>query len=419
MEEVERICNPSECTGCFACYNACNHSAIIFQMDNEGFRRPTINKEKCVGCKRCITVCPVNSPSKRNGVPLNVYSGWCRNDEIRISSSSGGAFTELASFFIREMKGVVFGVTLTNNLEARHILVNKVSDLHLIQGSKYIQSNVGDSYSIVKKRLREGQNVLFSGTPCQIAGLKNYLGQDYPNLFTVDLICHGVPSERVFHDYINYLETRIGHVVYEVKFRCKKRSWIFFNMAVNGHIDKNGRKVYDYEGGYYSDPFIRAFLRDNILRPSCYACNYTSTQRLADFTMADWWGYVQSSKVDKDFEKKGVSLILCNTEKSCKLIEKLNLVLKPRNLESAKRTNLSLCKPFAEPASRKTFWQDYDKLSFGEIIKKYMAPERLTPTLYVRYKLSSGFFRRLLLFVCRKYEEICLKLHFPVIKIKI
>lgn len=418
MEAVTEICNFTECTGCFACYNACGHSAISMKLDNEGFRRPVIDANVCVGCKKCIGVCPVNSPVNRNEQPMFIYSGWSKDDETRNRSASGGAFTELARFIIEKRNGVVYGVAMDENLEACHIKIDNVDDLLKLQGSKYIQSNVGNTYNDAEELLKQGTIVLFSGTPCQIAGLKNNLRHDYENLFTVDLICHGVPSGRVFKDYIRYLSNQLGHKVYDIKFRCKKTSWIFFNIAVNSHVEKKtGRLTYEYEGAYYSDPFIRAFLRDNILRPSCYQCKYTSTSRVADFTIADWWGYKAENENDKDFEKKGVSLIFCNTNKACEIIPYLQLELRNRTAESAKHTNVSLTHPFAMPESRGEFWVDYNDFGFDKILKKYLKPESLSPTQFVHYKLKQSFIRKTLLLICRKYERFCNIFQIPIIKI--
>jgi len=419
MESITIICDSSKCTGCYACYNTCDHSAISMITDNEGFSRPKINSYLCIGCKKCQKVCPVNNPVERNEIPLTIYSGWSKNEDIRLSSASGGAFTELAKFFIEQMHGVVFGVAMNEKLEACHIAVEFVDDLSKLQGSKYIQSNINESYRQTEHYLKEGKNVLFSGTPCQIAGLKNYLRKEYQQLYTVDLICHGVPSKRLFEDYIKHLESKLQHRVYDVKFRCKKSSWIFFNMAVNSHVEEKTRKIsYEYEGAYYSDPFIRGFLRDNALRPSCYQCQYTSTKRVSDFTLADWWGYKAEDKCDKDFEKKGVSLIFTNTSKGQYILPQLNMLLKERTLEAALMTNISLQKPFTMPGSRQKFWQDYARMNFSDIVDKWLKPEQMKPMAFIRYKLPDTYLRRILMFVCHIYEKICKVFKFNVLTIR-
>jgi exopolysaccharide biosynthesis predicted pyruvyltransferase EpsI/coenzyme F420-reducing hydrogenase beta subunit len=371
----EEICNQKECTGCSACMNVCPHNAITMTGDEEGFIHPFIDAEKCVDCKLCQKTCPITVSPKLN-TPLKVYSGWSLDKTIRLGSSSGGAFSEIARPVL-ESGGVVFGCGLDENLQAVHMYVEDMEALRTkLSGSKYVQSRIGDSYQKAKSFLKEGRKVLFSGTPCQIAGLRNYLHRDYPNLFTVDIICHGVPSPMIFEDYKKYMSEKHQMLINDVKFRCKKSSWIFFNMTLTGHVEKSNAKK-TYEGAYYEDPYIRGFLRDNFLRPSCYGCKFTSVERTSDFTIADWWGYRKQSQQDNGFRYKGVSLMLANTDKALGLVSFFKMSLRERTLEEAKRTNICLSHPFPMPASRGTFWKDYKALSFDEIVRKYFYPENV------------------------------------------
>lgn len=412
------ICVTKRCTGCYACYNICRHNAISMISDDKGFSYPIINHEICVGCGLCQTVCPAINIVKRNKEPKGIYSGWSRDEETRLASASGGAFSELTKFFVDQLHGVVFGVAMNMNLEASHISIEDISELSKLQGSKYIQSNIDYSYRLVEQRLKEDRKVLFSGTPCQIAGLKNYLRKDYENLYTVDLVCHGVPSKRLFDDYVKHIERVLNRRVYDVKFRCKKNSWIYYNMALNSHFDKGSRQLhYDYEGFYYSDPFIRGFLRDNALRLSCYQCQYASISRVADFTLADWWGYKAVGKEDADFEKKGVSLILVNSEKAKVIMHKINMLLKERTLNEAMETNMSLKQPFPIPNTYVTFWNDYNKMPFDQMIKKWMSPDLLSPSSYIIYKMKDSFFRRILFRLAKKYENLSKKMNLRIVKI--
>ena len=418
MLKVTSICNADQCTGCSACLNACSHEAIKMRLDDEGFIRPEIDNDRCVGCGLCQRICPVNNSIERNQAPLSIYSGWSKNEEIRLSSASGGAFTELASYFIDHLSGVVFGVAMNEKLEACHIAVESLDELPRLQGSKYIQSNINESYRKAEFYLKNGRNVLFSGTPCQIAGLKSFLRKNYTNLYTADLICHGVPSRRLFNDYIKYLEKELHQQVYDVKFRCKKSSWIFYNMAVNSHVEKNSGKVtYAYEGSYYADPFIRGFLRDNALRPSCYQCQYTSISRVSDFTFADWWGYKAERKEDKNFEKKGVSLIFVNTSRAKKLLPQIQLLLRERTIEEAKKTNLSLSKSFIRPQSRQEFWDDYNRMPFNFMIEKWLSPETLHLSRYFYYKMPPSLSRSIVVKTLRVFETIARKIHLKIITI--
>ena len=379
---IENICNLQNCTGCAACKQICTHEAISMQLDEEGFLRPLINQDRCVECRICIKICPVNTQTIKHE-PIKVFSGWSNNEETRLTSSSGGAFVEIAKLILAQ-NGVVFGVSMDSNMLAHHIFIESEKEIYKLQGSKYIQSIIGNAYKDAKQFLQEGRKVLFSGTPCQIAGLRNFLHKDYENLYTVDLICHGVPSPKVFKDYIHYIENAINEPVKEVKFRCKKSSWIFFNMGINPHVEKNGSTKYSYIGNYYSDPYIRAFLRDNILRPNCYQCQYTSLKRVGDFTIGDWWGYKATTEKDKDFDRKGVSLLFCNTEKAVAVSLRLNMYLKERTKKEALHTNLPLKKPFPMPKTRNEFWNEYRTKPFIDMVKCWMVPERITFSKYCR-----------------------------------
>lgn len=369
------ICEPSKCTGCMACVNVCAHHAVKIKTDEEGFDRPYIDSNLCVDCGLCSKTCPINQHPKVNETK-DVYSGWSADDKVRINSSSGGAFTEIARPIL-EKGGVVFGCALNGKLQAEHIYVETFEELETkLRGSKYVQSRIGNSYSKAKDFLRQGRKVLFSGTPCQIAGLKNYLRREYENLITVDLICHGVPSPMLFEDYKEFMQKHEKMKLTNVSFRCKKSSWIFYNMTLKGHVEK-GSALKTYIGRYYEDPYIRGSLRDYFLRPSCHQCKFTSIQRCSDFTIADWWGYSKVSESDRDFRKKGVSLILANTDKAVAMVPFLNMVLRKRTIDEAKKTNCSLSKAFAMPVIRTDFWKDYYSMSFNDLVSKYMMPEKV------------------------------------------
>ena len=405
---MKEICNKAACTGCMACLNVCSHNAINVIADEEGFDRPHINEESCVDCGLCHKVCPINNyPDALE--PLKVYSGWSADEVVRLSSSSGGAFTEIARPILEE-GGVVFGCALDENLHAVHIYVESMEELsQRLRGSKYVQSRIGDSYSQVKKFLKQGRMVLFSGTPCQIAGLRNYLGRDYDNLITVDLICHGVPSPMIFEDYKKYISETQDMTISDVKFRCKKSSWIFYNMTVTGHVEKKASPS-QYIGNYYSDPYIRGFLRDYFLRPSCHQCRFTNIKRCGDFTVADWWGYRNNSKEDMDYEKKGVSLILCNSHKAVEISKSMKMLWRERTVEEAKKTNLSLSRPFPVQNSRKDFWKDYHTTVFPEVVNKYMSPEKLPLSTIVRMNFRDSILRTILLKFIYKFERLMRKI---------
>lgn len=384
---MKEICNMEACTGCMACVNVCSHHAINIEPDNEGFDRPVIDTRQCVDCGLCSKTCPINSHPVTSE-PKQVYSGWSLSKSVRIESSSGGAFTEIARSVL-ETGGVVFGCALNNKLQAEHIYVETLEELETkLRGSKYVQSKIGKSYSQARDFLRQGRTVLFSGTPCQIAGLKNFLRKDYENLITVDLICHGVPSPLIFEEYKKYIAQTEKMNLTDVKFRCKKSSWIFYNMTITGHVEKSSAQK-TYIGRYYDDPYIRGFLRDYFLRPSCHQCHFTSTNRCSDFTIADWWGYKKKKSDDKNFRCKGVSLILANTDAALKLLPQLNMTLCKRTLDDALKTNKSLTQAFVAPKERVAFWEDYKKNNFAELIKKYMYPRKVAWNVNVMQHYSN------------------------------
>lgn len=405
---MKEICNRIECTGCMACVNVCTHHAIQVVPDDEGFDRPQIDNDLCVNCGLCQQTCPVNNHPIVNE-PQRVFSGWSSDEIVRLYSSSGGAFTEIARPILEE-GGVVFGCALNKDLKAEHIYVESIEDLaSKLRGSKYVQSKIDNCYSQVKELLRQGRKVLFSGTPCQIAGLKNYLHKEYANLITVDLICHGVPSPMIFEDYKKFVQKREKMKLVDIKFRCKKYSWIFFNMTITGHVEK-GTTLKTYYGNYYNDPYIRGFLRDYFLRPSCHQCHFTSTKRCSDFTIADWWGYSKDSSLDKDFSYKGVSLILVNTNKALKLLPIMRMQLRERTIDEARSTNICLSRSFPMKENRKDFWNNYKVMSFEEIVQKYMQPEKVSWSVNVRQhcKNTDGllFVIRLLMLPQRVFNKV-------------
>lgn len=401
------ICDIDCCTGCMACYNICHSNAIKMFPDKEGFLRPVINNDKCVGCNQCIKVCPVNNQPQKI-YPIKKFSGYSRNEDVRFKSASGGAFYEIAIQIIK-MNGIVFGCVLNDDLKAIHTYTTTEEGLRKMQGSKYVQSYIGKSFYQVKTFLKENKIVLFSGTPCQIAGLVNFLGRKYNNLYTIDLVCHGVPSPMIFEDYKKYLY-RNEHfsIINDISFRGKQDSWLYFNMLVTGSDLDGNKKI--YKGGYWKDPYLRGFLREYFLRPCCHQCQYTSINRVSDFTIADWWTYKKIDKEDKDFQKKGVSLLFVNTNKALDVLENVNLKLNERSTEDAVKTSLPLSKSFPPSKKRTMFWKDYMNLIFDEMVKKYMQPEKLPWDMAIYTKYPTHPIIKHILFNLKRIIDIPLKI---------
>lgn len=317
------------CTGCTSCANSCSHAAIRMQTDGEGFLYPVIDKEICVKCGLCMKRCPVVVPveSKNRKEPV-AYAAWSYKD--RIVSSSGGAFSAFARSVLKN-KGIVWGAAFDAGLKCRHSEANTLDTLIKLRGSKYVQSDLGMSFSHIKKDLKQGREVLFCGTSCQIAGLYAYLQKDYANLLTLDLVCHGVPSNAIFQAYLSKLGQRIGTDVDDFEFR-NRDGWGKSSFAV---VRGKYRALYGVDNLY-----MRAFDKAALLRPSCYSCPYTRLPRIGDCTLADFWGIGQHGKPFKHNVLKGVSLILVNNEKGEKAISRLeDVFMEQRILDEALKKN--------------------------------------------------------------------------------
>ena len=375
-----KLCEQKMCTGCMACYNVCPNSAIRFISDNEGFLYPKVNELQCIKCGKCARVCPqLAVESKKNTFEKKVYSAWLKNREVRRKSTSGGAFSALAKPFLRN-KCVVYGVGFDDSKRVVHKRITKRTELKELRGAKYVQSYIGSSFLSVKKDLEAGRRVLFSGTPCQVGGLYSFLGKRHEgSLFTIDLVCHGVPSPLVYEKYLENLEKKYGSKVDKINFREKTPGWYVYSMRV---LFSNGS---DYQKTTYEDPYHRGFLRNLYLRPSCYECKYANTNRVADITLADFWGY--RSKNDKYFDDdKGISMVMINSENGEQLFEKAKegLIIEKRTVEEAVSGNPALSKAFLPAENRERFWKDFYECSFDELVEKYLFSEEEPQWLELR-----------------------------------
>ena len=300
MEKITDLC-----TGCRACEQLCAHHAISMVEDKEGFLTSLINQEQCVDCGLCVARCPQNTPVDTK-YPQRVFAIRLKDDEMLYHSASGGAFAGIAKAWINE-GGVVFGVVYDKEWNAHHVCASTLDELSPILSSKYVQADTRHTFTEVKQYLKDGRKVLFSGTGCQIAGLKAYLKKDYENLFTMDLICHGVASPLLFKKYIAWLGDQSKSPILEYDFRDKRGGWGL------------GYK-YKYKYKYKSctvDSYYFRFLEGHTYRNSCFQCHYCKPERSGDITIGDYWG------IEKEhpsfFNTKGVSCILVNTDKGMKL----------------------------------------------------------------------------------------------------
>lgn len=361
--------NKEECCGCFACEQKCPKSCITMQTDKEGFKYPHIEKKKCINCNCCEKVCPIIN-STLNGQPRSIkaYAAYHKDETIRMSSSSGGIFTALAELIINQ-GGVVFGAAFTEDFGVQHICVETIEKLDQLRGSKYLQSKIGNAYQQAKQFLAQGRIVLFTGTPCQIEGLISYLGKEYDNLFTQDLICHGVPSPMVWQRYIKFREKKIASNAKRVFFRNKRYGWKMYSL----HFEFKNQL--EYAQVYSKDLYITSFLRNWCLRPSCYSCHFKKSNRLSDITLADFWG-IENVCPEMD-DDKGTSLVLLHSLKGEKLWNQIcqNTVYQEVNAEQSVKYNPSMIQSVAKPVQRESFLRDIRKMDFERCVQKYATPQ--------------------------------------------
>lgn len=304
-----------QCCGCGACQNACPRGAISMEADERGFVYPRINSALCVECRACLKVCGYQTtPLKEE--PLACYAAAAKDDGILQNSSSGGIFSVLAAEYLNH-GGVVYGAALRRvqgKVVTNHMRIETLADLSTLQGSKYVQSDIGTTYQQCKRDLQSGKEVLFSGTPCQIAGLLAYLGQPFDRLLTVEVICHGVPNEQMFQDFLSVLEEREKKETADFRFRHKKNgqgtdvgiSYRLQDGSVR-HVVKNGHLF----------SFVHYFLNASIYRSNCYSCPFTTKERVADITLGDFWGFHEEYPLVPSSSglnnSSGVSCVLLNS----------------------------------------------------------------------------------------------------------
>lgn len=377
--------NKENCCGCGACAQCCPQQCIIMKEDEEGFLYPEIDKDKCIDCGLCVQVCPfIHQYEER--IPIKSFAAKHPNDEIRLKSSSGGVFHALVKVII-DRKGVVFGAAFNERWDVAHTYFETLQECEKFMGSKYSQSIIGDSFLQVERFLQDGRWVLFSGTPCQIAGLKSYLGKEYDTLLTVDLLCHGVPSPGMYRWYIkerlekvaqegdknsvssssirsipqrNALDADGGVRIESITFRNKRKGWKKFGFALTlakATADGKSNTVslsYTLE----EDPFLKGFLNDLYLRPSCHHCKARNFKSGSDITLGDFWGI---GKVLKEYDDdKGVSAVMINTTKGEDFFESINLETNVVDFQAIRKYNPVIWKSPRVPAKREMMFNGND-----------------------------------------------------------
>ena len=357
------IDNKANCCGCGACVSACPQNALVMEPDEDGFLYPFLNELCCLHCDNCSRVCTYQKKEPRGSIKETYAAITVGVDRSR--SASGGAFAGLAKTILEE-GGVVFGSSLSfhrDKIKISHVLIDGIEELGKLQGSKYVQSEIGDSYAKAKERLKQGQIVLFSGTPCQIAGLYGYLGKEYENLFTVDLVCHGVPSEQMFLDYIRSEESKAGGKIIDFQFRDKSQGWKLYGSRT---IRKNSGELQIKYFEPEESSFYQLFLNGYTYRKNCYSCPYAGGNRMGDLTLGDFWGIeiVQPELLQENGgpldEKTGISCLIANNEKGKKLLQmSSDIIVFSSTYEKAQRYNGQLREPSRLKPERETVLRLY------------------------------------------------------------
>ena len=363
--------NREQCCGCEACAQKCPQQCISLKGDKEGFLYPSINQKKCIECGLCVSVCPFhNSFAPKN--PQNAFAAINRNENIRRDSSSGGVFSALANSVLVD-GGVVFGAMFDENWNVVHGFIEKNDELSKLRGSKYVQSRIGKCYEVAERFLKDNRRVLFSGTPCQIAALKKFLGKDYDKLITVDFICHGVPSPKLWRWYFDLVKKR-GSIV-SINFRNKDNGWKRYNFAVD-YVQNN----VSIRAFHREDPYMIAFLDDMSLRPSCNNCQAKAGRSQSDITLADFWNV--DKVVDGIDDDKGVSLLLGNTANGVMLLESVqDLECHEVDFANAIQFNKAWEESYPMSPNRVRFFSSYHNYgkNFAEFVK--MSPMQKTGLL--------------------------------------
>ena len=361
-----KICKPimilnslekERCCGCSACSQICGKKALSMYVDDEGFVYPMVNTDVCNDCGLCEKVCPVyNSENVKNHFPQDAYVAINNRKDELFSSSSGGIFSIVANYVL-DKGGIVCGAAFNEDFSVCHRIVERTEDLSYLRGSKYLFSTNNDCYTKVRAELRKGRLVYYTGTGCQIGGLKAFLMKEYDNLITSDILCHGTPSAKIFRAFLDYYEKKNNQKIVEYNFRDKKIcGWSCSSSSSSMDIKTGKIKYVPYDS--ILDGYFRAFISGSINRESCYKCEFTTDQRSGDITLADYWGI---EKYHPEIESlDGVSFLLVNTDKGRKIIESIKdkMLIKPTNPDWAAVINRNLRERTPRPERRNVVYEE-------------------------------------------------------------
>ena len=363
---MDKICENNLCTGCTACFSICPKNAITMTENEEGFKYPVIDNSKCIKCQMCKKTCPILKNEKNESLN-ECYAAFSKDKKIRENGSSGGIFQILAEDVLNK-NGIVIGAAFDEKFVLSHIPIDKYQDLNKLLGSKYVQSDMKEIYKYVKEKLKD-RLILFVGTPCQVAGLKSYINGKDENLITIDFICHGVPSGKVFQKYIKEIEKKYKKKISYYSFRDKKNGWKNYNTKIvieqNEIIEQHNKNNY-----------MKIFLWDLALRQSCYNCKFKLGNKYSDITLGDFWGIENKPEIIED-DDKGISAIILNTIKGKKIFEenKEKIVYKRCQIEDILKVNTALNTSVELPKNRENFFKNIDEYTIQELAKKYIKKE--------------------------------------------
>ncbi len=357
-------------------------SCITMEVDSEGFWYPVVDHIRCVQCDLCTEVCPIVGSTTQSELGKSLpeaYAAYNIDERLRLQSSSGGLFTLLGEMVINS-GGVVFGARFDDDFNVIHDYVETSEDLYRLRGSKYVQSLIGDTFKQAQEFLECDRLVMFTGTPCQIGGLKHYLGQEYDSLICQDIVCHGVPSPKVWQKYVTYRGHSAASAIQGISFRRKDPGWKRYSLSF---WFENGM---EYLQTHQNDLYMKAFLRNICLRPSCHACHFKSLHRGSDITLGDFWGIRNILPAMDD--DKGTSLVVVHTETGQELLNRVQSQTKLRavDLEAAIKYNSSMVESAKVHPAREAFFASLDNERIDLLIAKYCR-DRL-PVLFKRILVS-------------------------------
>ena len=359
------IADKADCCGCTACASICGKHCIHMEPDEEGFLYPAIDKDLCIDCGACNAVCPVMNAKEEKPFSQKAYIVNNKNETERKESTSGGAFTPIAKYII-ENGGVVFGAAFDDQMRVIHTYADNANDLWKFRGSKYVQSDMDGCFLLAKEYLDSGKPVCYSGTPCQIEGLKQYLRKEYENLITVDLVCRSVPSPLVWNRYLSYIKEHMksSHIA-SVSFRDKsKYGYQYPNIRVSG---ANGT----YYNGVESDPYLRSFFENISIRPSCYQCGFKKRYRVSDFTIWDCF-FAEKFALELD-DNKGTTCVLIHSQKGMDLFRHIidGFHYKEVHPDDIVKGMNEMFKSVPTNNKREAFFKDISVLNETELFNKH------------------------------------------------